>query len=102
MVIFDSASIYLECATTLQDKITRLDAVIDALITMSVKAAETGNFDEYQLNDGQTIIRTKYRDVVAVANSIAAFRRIRQDFINELNGRSFRLVDGKNFTGQCR
>lgn len=102
MIIYDSAAIYLDSTTTLQDRIVRLDAVIDALITLSLKAAETANFDEYQLNDGQTVIRTKYRDVMQISNSIAAFEREKQRCVNKLNGRMVRLVDSKNFIQRCR
>ena len=97
MAYFSSAQIYIECGRDLRDKINRLNAVITALETTALKAAETGNLDEYSLDDGQTKIRTKYRDANAVANSITAFETIRQRYINQLNGRHVRLVDSKNF-----
>ena len=97
MTYFSSAQIYIECGRDLRDKINRLNAVITALETTALKAAETGNLDEYSLDDGQTKIRTKYRDAVAVANSITAFETIRQRYINQLNGRHVRLADSKNY-----
>lgn len=96
-MIYDSAAIYIDSAQTLEDKITRIDAVINALQTSALKAAETGNISEYSLDDGQTKIKTAYRDVVQVASSISAFERIKQTYINQLNGRVMRLMDQKNF-----
>ena len=100
MVYYDSADIYISSATTLREKITRIDAVIEALETTALRAAATGNLSEYALNDGQTTIKTVYRDVNAVAASITAFETIKERYINRLNGRHVRLVDGKNFRGR--
>jgi uncharacterized protein Yka (UPF0111/DUF47 family) len=99
MAIFDSAYVFVECATDLKDKITRIDAIIDALTTTALKMAANDNITEYSLNDGQTQIKTVYKGAHAVLNSIKAFEGIRQTYINQLNGRVIRLVDGKNFPG---
>jgi hypothetical protein len=101
MVIFDSAAIYIESATSLQDKITRIDAIIDGLLTSALKAASTGNVGEYSLNDGQTQIKTVYRSVTEVKNAIADFEALKQIYINRANGRRMRLVDSKNFRRGC-
>lgn len=100
MVTYDSANIYIQCATTLEGKIARIDAIITALEDTALKAAANDNISEYSLNDGQTIIRTVYKGADAVLNSIMAFEKIKQMYVNRLNGRVFRLVDGKNFTGR--
>jgi hypothetical protein len=100
MVYYDSADIYIQSCTTIREKIARIDAIITALENTALKAAANDNITEYSLNDGQTIIRTVYKGADAVLNSIAAFEKIRQMYINRLNGRVMRLVDGKNFTGR--
>lgn len=100
MVYFDSAFKYIDCASTLRDKITRIEAIINALEDTAIKAAANDNITEYSLNDGQTIIRTVYKGADSVMRSIMAFEQIRQMYINRLNGRVMRLVDGKNFTGR--
>ena len=97
MVYFDSADIYINGGINLQDKITRLNAIITALEDSALKAAANGNISEYSLDDGQTKIRTVYRNAADVANAISAFETIRQRWINQLNGRHMRLVDSKNF-----
>lgn len=100
MVYFDSAYKYIDCASTLREKITKIEAIISALEDTALKAAANDNITEYSLNDGQTIIRTVYKGADAVLRSIEAFEKIRQMYINRLNGRVMRLVDGKNFTGR--
>lgn len=97
MATFDSASIYIDSATTLQAKIVRINAIITALETTALKAAETGNVTEYSLDDGQTKINTMYRSPIEVQKSIDAFESIKQRYVNQLNGRVVRLVDSKNF-----
>lgn len=99
MVEYNSAEIYISSKTSLKAKIAAIDAVITALETTALKAAATGNVEEYQLDDGQVKIKTLYRNVNEVANSIEAFMRIRQIYVNRVNGRMVRLVDSKNFKG---
>ena len=97
MLTFDSSSIYVTSATTLRDKLTRVNAIITALEDVALKAAANGDISQYSLDDGQTKIMTSYRTAEDVANSIQAFEVIRQRYINQLNGRMVRLVDSKNF-----
>lgn len=96
-MVFDSAYIYLETCTTLQAKIAGIDAIITALTASALKAAGTGNLQEYSLDDGQTKIRTAYRNTTEITNAIKSFISIKNIYINQLNGRHMRLVDGKNF-----
>ena len=99
MIIFDSAAKYIECATSLQDKITRIDTIIDALLTTATKMAANDNISEYQLNDGQTQIKTVYKGSDGVMRSIQSFESLKQLYINKLNGRHMRLMDSKNLPG---
>ena len=98
-VVFDSAAIFIQTATCLKDKIAKMDAIIEALEATALTAAANDNIEEYQLNDGQVVIKTAYRSVEAIFKSIWAFEKLRQIYVNKLNGRMIRLVDGKNFTG---
>lgn len=102
MVVYKSADIYIETATSLRDKITKIDAIITALTATALKSAATDNITEYRLDDGQTKIETIYKGTDAIFKSIHAFEKIKQMYINQLNGRSMRLVDSKNFpNGRC-
>jgi hypothetical protein len=105
-VIYESTEKFIESCTNLKDRINRIQLVIAALDNMMITAATTGNYDEYSLDDGQTKIRTKYRDINAIANSIDKFDLILQKLYarlnNNKNGRMIRLVDTKNFYPRCR
>lgn len=97
MPYFESSAVYIDSATNLRDKITKMDQVIDGLESLAITAAATGNFSEYSIDNGQSKIRTVYRSMSEVANAISVFEKIRQRYINRLNGSMVRLVDGKNF-----
>lgn len=96
MVVYDSAQIYIDSCTSLKEKITRIDQVIDALMSTALKAAANDNIDEYWLDDGQTKIKTIYRGAGAVMESIKSFEAIKQMYVNRLNGHVVRLVDSKS------
>lgn len=101
MVFYDSCGRYIESQTSLQARINAIEAVIDVLILQQANTiANSGadNIQEYQLNDGQTIIREVYRGSAGIAKAIAAWEAAKQVYINRLNGRVHRAVDGKNFT----
>lgn len=96
-VYFDSAYIYINQGIDVRAKIARINNIITALEDSALKAAASGNVSEYSLDDGQTKIRTVYRNAEDVASAINAFETVRQRWINQLNGRQVRLVDSKNF-----
>ncbi len=99
-VIYDKASIFIQEATCLKDKIARIDLIIISLEDNALKAADNDNIQEYELNDGQVKIRTEYRGTDAVLKSIMDFEKLRQMYVNRLNGRIIRAVDSKNLTGR--
>lgn len=96
-VYYDSALVYIQSATSLQAKITAIDDIIDSLIIAATAGGGTGNIQEYSLNDGQTTIRTAYRNPNEIHAAISGFEQIRQRYVNRLNGRIYRAVDEKNF-----
>lgn len=99
-VIYDSAGIYIASRSSNLQKVIAIDAIISKLEEMALISAGTINIDEYSLDDGQTKIRTKYRSGADIATSIMDFMRIREIYVNRLNGRQIRLIDGRNFTGR--
>lgn len=90
---------YIESCKTLKARIAACDAIIDALIIAAGKAAAGENITQYTLNDGQTIISTTKRSSSDISASIIGIERIRNLYVNKSTGRVFRLVDGKNLTG---
>jgi len=100
MVVYDSADIYISSQTSLKAKIIAIDAIIDALLVTCLKAASTGNVTEYNLDTGQTKIKTMYRSPKEVSDAITAFQGVKNYYVNQLNGgRRLKLVDSKNFLG---
>ena len=97
MVEYSSASEYIDTATSIRAKITAIDAIISALLTVAANAAATDNITEYMLDDGQTKINTVYKGTSGVYASIKNFENLKQYYINKLNPRRVRLVDSKNF-----
>lgn len=95
-IIYTSAAAYFETATSIQDKITKIDAIIDALYETAVKAASNDHISEYMLNNGQTIIKANYRGAESVTKSIQAFETLKAMLQNKLQGRTFRLIDSKS------
>lgn len=100
MVTYNSAATYITSVTSLEAKIARIDAIITALEVTALTAASNDNITEYMLDNGQTKIQTSYRGAGAVLKSIAGFEAMKQMYLNQLNGRVIRLVDGKNFIGR--
>lgn len=98
-VYFDSTGRYIESCTTLQQKITAIDNIILILIGQLATPASSGsdNISEYQLNDGQTIIREVYRGTKGITDALNALEIQKQMYVNRLNGRVHRAVDTKNF-----
>lgn len=96
-VYYDSCGLYIQSFTDLAGKINAIDAIIDALINQGIATAGNQGIAEYQLNDGQTIIKQIYRDSASLSRAIADYERIKQIYVNRMNGRVFRAIDGKNF-----
>lgn len=101
MAYFENITLYIETATCLKDKIIKLDAIIAALEDAALKGAETQDIDEYWLDDGQTKIKNVFRDPNAIFQAILNYDKMRQIYINRLNGRGMRLVDFNSNKRSC-
>lgn len=91
---------YIESCTEIAAKITAIDQIIEQLLLSAVKAAAGENITQYTLNDGQTIISTTKRSSASIEQSISAFQKLRNYYMNKATGRVFRLVDVKNLNGR--
>lgn len=104
MVVYETISLYVETAKSLEAKIAKLDEVILMLYDTMIKAATNDNIEEYTLDNGQTKIHTKYKSTAQVEASINALERQKQLLINRLNrnttGSIVRLVDSRNLPGR--
>lgn len=100
MVEYSRASLYVENSTSVNEKITRIDAIITALETAALDATSNDSVVQYTLDNGQTKISETYRGSEAIFSSINKFIRLREYYINKLNGRVSRCVDSKNLKGR--
>lgn len=101
-VYFDSIQKYFETCTSLKTKIEKIDALILQMLDTAAAGAVSAMYDEYSLDDGQSKIRIKYRDMAALTATIKDLQSLR-DTISEIlynntTGRITRLVDSKNFS----
>jgi len=98
MVIYDSEFEYLDSKTDAKSKILAIDAIIDLLFTTAAKAALSEDVTEYWLDDGQTKIKTIRRSVASITASIQELRKLKNVYVQQINGRVVVLRDSKNFT----
>lgn len=81
------------------ERIKAIDDIIDVMLIRlaEVAAGQNTSVDEYQLDDGQMKIRTKYRSPEDVAKAIEGLERTKQVFVNQYNGRVSYLRDSRSF-----
>lgn len=99
VIYYTSFSDYLLCKKKLQDKIAALEELIDIML---VKQAEYAlnkdiNIAEYWLNDGQISIKTSYKTNYDVLNGIDMLEKLKNRYLNKLNGHQVVLRDSQAF-----
>jgi len=87
---------YVQSKTTLVLKIQAIDALIDAMELALLDVSESAAYDEYQMDDGQMKVRTKYRSAKDVTAGILGLEQLKQRYLNRLNGRII-VFRGGNF-----
>lgn len=89
-----SVESYIECKSTVVDKIKAINALIDKFELKLLEVGDSVSYDEYQLDDGQMKVRTKYRSANDVLNAINNLEKLKQRYVNRLNGRVTVLRSG--------
>jgi hypothetical protein len=84
---FCTISQYIESKTTLVAKIAAYDLIISGLETTMLLAVESGHVKQYEYDDSMMKVRAEYRSVDDIANAMIGYEKIRQMYINRLNGR---------------
>ena len=84
-------TVYIEGATGLLDRLSRIESIIEALELRQVAVIGNSDIEEYSLNDGQIQIRTIYKSAESIAKAITAYEKIKQSILNKLNGRGMVL-----------
>jgi hypothetical protein len=91
-----TVSQYIQSKCTLRAKIDSIDALIEAMELKILDATESAAYDEYQMDDGQMKVRTKYRSVKDVMVGISGLEMLKQQYVNRYNGRNI-VFRGGNF-----
>ncbi len=89
-----SISDYIECRADLKAKIIAIDALIDAMELKMLDVVGTSDLDEYSMDDGQMKVRTKYRSTSDVLAGIDGLEKLKQRYVNRLNGRVMHFRGG--------
>jgi len=97
-MIYLSETLYIESGTSLRDKVTKIDALITALEDIALNSAGNMDIEDYSLDDGQSKISTTYRDIDSIIKAISDFEKLRQMYINRINGRIVRLLPANSIT----
>lgn len=85
---------YIECKSKLIGKVATYDILIESMESALLEATVSGHLSEYEMDDSMMRVRTRYRSINDMQNALNGLRRIRQDYINKINGRVTRLVGG--------
>jgi hypothetical protein len=78
---------YLETCTSLQNRIDATENLIDQMLLRMVDAVDTSDLSEYDVDDGQMKVRTRYRNIEDLERGIKGLQRIAETYRNRLNGR---------------
>ena len=85
---------YIECRSQLIGKLATYDLLIEGMEKAILEATLSGVYAEYELDDGQMKVRSRYRSVDQMVAGLKGLRGIRQDYINRYNGRVTTLRGG--------
>ena len=77
---------YLEDVECLEEKIAKIDALIDAMLDQSLAMVGKSGTFSYSMDDGQIKVATQYRSMDEVMKGVDALEKIRQRYINRING----------------
>ena len=85
---------YIETKATLSGKIAAYDALIDSMEKAVLEATVSGHLSQYEMNDGQMVVRAQYRNINEMTKALTGLEAIRQRYISRFNGRITVLRSG--------
>ena len=83
---FTTVSHYFECKSKLIGKVATYDILIDALEVSILKASESSEYLQTELDDGQMKLRVQYRSLKDMNAAMDGLIKLRQYYINKHNG----------------
>ena len=100
VIYYNIPAIMSSCAD-LVEELAMVKLIMAGMRAAMLKATTTGHFEEYKLDTGQTKNEVRYRSLSELEESYTKMVRLRNLLLADLNanrqGRTIRLVDGKNF-----
>ena len=103
MVSYESCTSYISSATSIKEKIAKIDEIISAMLDASLVAAESnGDIQAYELDTGQSRINTTYKSMADLSLGIEKYKKLRDMYYAELQnrgGRVTRLMGSQNIRG---
>jgi hypothetical protein len=85
---------YIESRTTLVEKIAAYDVIISGMQSALLEATVSGHLSEYEMDDGQMKVRARYRNIDEMQRAMTGLEKLRQNFVNKVNGRGSVLRSG--------
>lgn len=100
-IIFVNIPAILESCVTLQARIAMLDKILNGMEAALLRATNTGTFEEYKIDTGQTKNEVRYRSFSELNAAYMGLLKTQQALYARLNlnrqGGVQRLMDGSNF-----
>jgi len=85
---------YIESKSKLIGKIATYDILIEGMEAAILEGTISGQFVQYELDDGFMKMRAQYRSVGDMTKALSGLEMLRQRYINRLNGRCTVLRGG--------
>ena len=87
MARFDSIYEYITDTSTDLSRLTKIEQCIDALLDAQLKMMGNADVKELQFNDGQTIVKSIFRDFSDMDNAMKFLKKQKNDILHGATGR---------------
>lgn len=95
-ILYYSFDANYQSCKTVQDKIAKIDVILDALFTTAMTSVQNGDTVEYTLDTGQSKIHKVFSTTASVVQAIKDYETLRTLYNQKLSSRVSRLVDSKS------
>jgi hypothetical protein len=96
-ITYSSLKSYLGTVKGNEARLEKVQSIIDSLYDLKISRIAEGFVEEYELDDGQVKIKTKYTTEEEITRDINRLRKIKFELISDLTGRVTRNRNYKNF-----
>ena len=93
---YESLGLYVRSATSLVEKIEKIDQVIIGLLDLAVSQIANADIKMISTDTGQSKIMTQYRSMDEVLTAIKNYEDLKEILSSKLNGRTMKLIPRGN------